>query len=542
MDFLHPQGNDSSQIILLLIVSIRGRLRQHLYTWNESQIRETADVGTPKTSSLGPELTNPLLLIPLKISPGFALVCEHKLGVCGDAVNDPKVFQIDELFDVEEQHFEAPDDPGNSLDFPLYTGWTRPIRHAGFTKGGRDTVYLCREDGLIRLVEFHLNGSMVTDSNTPLGHLRANVNTAFTVLDHDVDIYPGGSAADALLVGGHMSDGGLFTLKAHKNVSLQQCMPNWTPTLDLASVSRESIGFTPSKKSRIFACTGRGRRHGSICEVRRGIEAQELASFELDDLYGSIWLLPDSSSGTIHVLASAPQETNIISFAQGDLKASQGPTQQHWTSFLDSTHSTLCAARARNGIYIQITNCSIMAVLDCSATAMLRTDLEANRFKSLPRSTEDLSITNASIDGINSSILLTDWATTEHRLLHAQIVEERNGLALRRSPPVALKAEPTCAHIQHLQAITLIMLGTRAGEVLLYEALESGLYSRGCYKFKAGEEEETIYETMLALPKDSQRLSDCLIVCGLRSGSLLILKLTQRGQGKLILATIVEKC
>ena len=524
MDFLQPPTSDPYLLTLLLVVSTRGQLKQHVYRWDSSRDLHQVNVDV-KVYGLSQELISPLLLIPLKIPLAFALVCEYKLGVCSDASEYPHFEQVYDLSNDGEQSDEAADDPGNSLGVPLYTGWARPLRHAAFSKDGNDTVYLCREDGLVRFIEFQNRGSIMKDANTPLGHLRLNVNAAFTVLDNDVDVFRRGSAADVLLVGGHMSNGGLFTFEAHQDAILRQSIPNWTPTLDFAAAPGQSVNSDVSLQARVYACTGRGRRHGSVCEIRHGITAQEIVKVDMEEvLYGHPWLLPDGSNDTVHLLASTPQGTSVIPFTGEGISVKPDITAEHWTSFIDKDHPTICATRTSHDIYIQITDSSIRAL----PGSIRNTDTCKPLFENL----EGKSITCGSIDGNSSSISVTARGATEYSLLYGRVLEQGERLTLEKFEAVPFKDEPTCIHVQSMLGATVVLLGTRAGDLLLYEPLGPTLKYMGCYRFGT-EEEEDICETVAVFPKDPRQGSAITIICGLRSGSLHVLDFMQENKGEL---------
>lgn len=537
MAFLQPPNDDPSLLILLLIVSVRGQLKRYTFQWDSAQNLQGMEFH-PHKHPVDRYLTSPVLLIPLKISPGFALVCEQKLGVCGD-VRINEFAQIDDLCDSEESVYEAADDPGSSLDVPLYTSWARPPRHAGFNARGEDTVYLCREDGLIRLVEFHINGRTVTDSNTPLGHLRVNVNTAFTVLDDDGDddddddgdgggddddsSRSKGLAADVLLVGGNKSSGGLFVLQARKDATLQQSVPNWTPIRDLTVVPRR--GYAPGddvvSQTRIFTCSGWGRRHGSVCEIRYGIQALEIDRIGLEDSpYRHLWLLPDESSASVYVLASSAAGSDIFCFNNGDLEPVQLQTESAIPSFIDRERPTICAGRTRHGIFVQVTELSIKAIS--------LPDPGHNNPQRLHEAFEGLSVANACIEGAQSSLLMTAQTASNHVLLHARLLEQNGSWSLLKSKPLVLEEEPTCIHIVHVEGCNIAFVGTRAGDLQLFEIIDENLKYHEVYRF---EEEDGICEGVLVLSGSQDERLGCLVLCGLRSGSLHILRLQGDSQG-----------
>ena len=523
--FLQPPADHESLIILVAIVSVQDKVKCYTYQWDEARRLREID-SRPQRHPIPRQLVNPLLLIPLQISPGFALVSEHKLGVCGD-IRINEFAQIEDLCDLTKPEREAADDPGNSLGAPLYTSWARPFRHAGFNARGKDTVYLCREDGLIRLAEFHRNSTMVSSSSTPLGHLRISVNTAFTVVDHDLDLYPGGVAADVLLAGGSMSDGGLFMVKARQDPSLQQVLPNWTPIQDFTAVSSQASSSAMDgavSPDRIFACTGRGRRHGSLCEIRFGIEGQNLASFNLESsVYTHLSLLPVVPDGGVLILASSNQGTDVLYYSDGDMQSSASQPEVSWYSLIDRDSATICAGRAKNGICIQITKSAVRAMFQPDPTASQLIRLEDGH-----GDLGDMVVTNACIQGRSSSIVLLAQTSNKYLLLHARLIIDGDSLKLRKSTSVLLDEEPTCIELPSLDDHAVALVGTRAGELLVFEQSDTSLSSRATYKF---ENQDDICESILALPNTRRRHSSCAIICGLRSGSLSILDLSREPGG-----------
>ena len=68
----------------------------------------------------------------------------------------------------------------------------------------REDVYLCREDGIVILLEIDHHDTSLVKSQLKLGNLNCNVDTAFTSLDWGLD------RGDVLIAAGDMGSGGLY--------------------------------------------------------------------------------------------------------------------------------------------------------------------------------------------------------------------------------------------------------------------------------------------------------------------------------------------
>ena len=540
MTFLQPPDDEPSLVILVLIVAARGKLQQCVYQWDQS--RNISDCNlAPQVHPINPMLVNPLLLVPLKISPGFALVCEQNMGICAD-VRIKEFGLIAYFSNTDEERDVVPDDPGSSLGTPLYTAWTRPFRHEPYYAKGNDTVYLCREDGFIRLVEFRKTGEKVSSTNTPLGHLRVNVDTAFTSLDHDANLYPGGRGADVLLVGGSMSNGGLFLIKAHQDASLQQHVPNWTPIQDYAVVPERGqipdLGRDSFLTSRVFACTGKGRRHGSLCEMRYGIEGQVLESIEFENpTHGRAWVLPGRLGMSMIILVSSTQETNLFHYTYDGVDEALGTKEAEWHDFFHTDTPTLYAGRTKDGIYIQIAERRTEEKTETEIRAICWPPSSTQGPSLFEEKLEGLTVISAHVNGDESTIGLVACVEGQYVLLYARLIVDHGNLTFNHSAPMKLKAEPTCVDILSLQTRTIVFVGSRERELLVFKLLEDQgrlveqASNEAAATHKFGNEDD-VCESILVLDKGQYDRASYFIGCGLRSGSLHILKLTMK-DGKL---------
>lgn len=156
----------------------------------------------------------PLLLIPLMISSAFLLVSETTISAytrmhtgviqrkfVGQTSKDPAV-GIRSL----QRGWCIILYQGQMLTsiVPVYTAWARPLRHKVYSTM-HDDVYICREDGLVRLVEIDQADKLLVKTTSPAGALRGFIGTAFASLD-----LPPNSKYDMLIAGGDMSLGGIY--------------------------------------------------------------------------------------------------------------------------------------------------------------------------------------------------------------------------------------------------------------------------------------------------------------------------------------------
>ena len=506
MAFLHGPVDEPSMMILVLVVSVQDRLQIHTYEWDDSQ-------GLPRLKHvtkrlLSPiQLVNPLFLIPLRLSPSFALVCEHKIAVFSDVRLGG--YQTDEmdLFSGSGRDFNAAEDPGNSRGVPLYTAWARPHRHAGFSEKSHDGVYLCREDGLIRYVEFELNDPARPRfrTNTPLGHLRINANTAFTILQNQP------SVEDIILVGGQMSNGGIYTVLARQDPCLRQVIPNWAPVIDFCSTKAEG-NLYPT----VFACTGRGRRHGAVTELQYGIQAQELSKYDSSDEWKQAWLLPANNGITLHGLFSSTTGSRLESLTIQFQEFIPSPS---WTSFIDRDRPTICASRTRDGIYIQVTDLAVNVALEPAD--------EDSKLVSLQREFGSFHATGASIAGNSSELAIIGMTSSKYLLLYSRLSIVNGRLESLNEMQLVLENEPTCVDIWPLKDASMIVVGTRADEILVFERRGAPFNLKIRHSFG----KDSICESLMVIPTHPDRLNDCKIIAGLRSGLVLHMVFVTSGNG-----------
>ena len=396
MDFLRAPSDDEDLVILLFVVSMQGITQFLHYEWDSSK-----DLRTLQSTGQGHPTTKegqtPLLLIPFSISTGFILISEQAMTVYHNILADPTDYD-----ETRRSKMDLPDEPGSSKNWPLWTAWTRLTRREEYSTG-KESLFLCREDGLVRLLEFSYE-KLREHGVSSVGKLHINVDTAFAALDNGIGFDDGieRDSADALVAAGDMSEGGVFIFKARRNGRLEQPLPNWAPVLDFttahtfpdtASEGSSRLATTlsgPRGSERVFACVGRGQKQGAICEIRVGTEARLSLEFDADPTVRAMWILPNLSNSGVQILLTYSNQRS--EFFDYDFEVDE---TRDTDSGINTDAMTLAASTTIEGVAIQICEDSIRARIP-RAGAIFEPIMENRR------------ITRACIDGRSSVFLIAD--------------------------------------------------------------------------------------------------------------------------------------
>jgi len=504
MEFLYPSRDDTDNVILLLVTSEKTKTKIHCYEWDSStHVSEAVELG--RGQRLSDDQLLPLLLIPLKMSTAFMLVFERRIvtyiGVqLGHAT--PYIHELDHLEDAEE--------PGSSRARPVFTQWARPMRR----EDHEDNIYLCREDGVVRFLEIsdELHGKI--DSSHAAGRIKANINTAFAVLDL------GCQYDDLLVAGGDMSDGGLWTFAPRRAPTQPMAkVPNWTPTVDFvaAHVSEDVTGQlghaelmdgSARTQKRIFAPTGRGSGHGAITEVRFGIEASLLPDIvEIERGLDQMWVLPDRTG--IYFLISYPTRTVSFTARPDDLMQDEDDELQ-----IDTAAPTLAAALTDDGFIVQVTATTIRATKPGDPQRGLAIDLKNE------------TILKATILG--SLLLVAVKAADELSLRCAVIRTDEPEVSIQRlGQSHTLEVEPSCLSLQETQGEVIALVGTLAERLLIFKWDGSSLQQVHEHAFEG---DYPVCNSIAMIQNDLR----FWLVCGLRNGAVQALLLEGNGELTLV--------
>ncbi len=579
MEFLHPPLNDRGQIVLLLVVSIHRKSRMIWYEWNSGATLRESQL-KPKASALQNDEQLPLLLIPLKLHfAAFMIICENCITLYRDISTGSPSRYVQHLDDVKD-----PEEPGSSLRRPAWVQWARPMRTPRHQRDNKfdDAIFLCREDGIVQYLELYNSIDHMLDSTHPAGRLGINVSTAFAILD------VGPTTDDLLAAGGDMSEGGLWRVRAREYPMRLATVPDWTPLNDFATTTNLgeipiSIGsITNIDKvlggpSRIFACTGRGK-HGAISELRYGIAAsKKLDTVNLDEGVDSgvlgIWAFhgyygesgqqferSEQWKDATYILISYPTRTSLLLLRvqlrqdpqrDRDSEPQRLPDPELVTVDLgiDYDARTITSAVTPYGVTIQVTETSIR-----TAALPIPPIPKDQAFKSEGMDDdepEENELTARELEArycyqFESSRVLTAsihilYGRNNHNalfkdtyILLALKIDEAYELQFgnfwkeyRPTASYTLPSQPSCLLLHGVCGHLLAVVATLDGGLQIFVACENNrtLHTHCGFKFEGP---FAICDSLAIISSNSkdEMQSDCLVVCGLRDGLVVTLRLT----------------
>ena len=510
MDFLQPPSDDEDLVILLLVVILAGKTHVVHYEWDASKgLRSIPSIGQNHlTRSEG---FIPLLLIPFSASTGFMLVSQQHIIVYRHFLADPTSNVVLPL-----PNTGLPEESGSSNNLPLWTAWARPFRRDRLSSGDEE-VFLCREDGFVRLIEFD---KVRYRGANQAGKLHINVDTAFAALDNGIGGYDGivRDSYDVLVAAGNMSEGGLSIFKARQNGQLKQPIPNWAPVLDFttAHVALDSPAGTslrtaytrpdPKSRERVFACVGRGQKQGAICEMRLGTEAQVGLEVEVEAGVRAMWILPNIDQTGVQILLtySNGQSTLLNHELESDeLSGEEG---------IDIEAITLAATTTVSGIAIQITDTSVRA----------RAPRHGAKFQPV---IPNIHIISACIDAQSSVFLIATrekngtFISSGHLITNGQ-----GGGKLDKGEPEQFPSEPTGMFMHNIDGHLFAFVGTPDQKLFLFEVNQDQSFSPKCQHVFEGDMAICESIAVLCHPSNGETSHQLLVFCGLRNGSLHLLR------------------
>lgn len=514
MEFLHPQKGDDDHIVLVLVVSKDGKTSLVWYDWDGSQT-DLPDIHMkPLRRRIAQAEQIPLLLIPLTMSSAFMLICETRITVYkGILTGSVEAHQQDTL-----EHMEPPEEPGSSKRLPLWTQWARPMRGEEHRSNNQDDVYLCREDGVVRYLSINDKLPQMIDSSHRAGILKVNIDTAFASIDLGVH------HTDLLAVGGDLCNGGLWIFPPRKNPFQKVTIFNGTPLIDYTTAHishsvRNALGRpgrtedSPINHSRIFACTGKGARHGAITEVRYGVEAAKLGpTIEIGDINEGgvlqIWALDDPSGTGTYLMLAHPTVTSLL-FIASDATELEEVDDNFGINF---DARTIAAGITAHGLLVQVTENSVIATSPGAHPPRFALRCHGER------------IVAASIQKVqgNESVLLTAVRDDQGFHLHHGYFapdESRTGFK-KLGESVLLPSEPSCISIQWIWGQLFAFIATTVGTIQVFRAdLGSSFSPVYEYTFE-GQFAVCDSIAIITLCTDSMRLPEHILVCGLRNGAV----------------------
>ncbi|KAL8853838.1 MAG: hypothetical protein Q9221_001309 [Calogaya cf. arnoldii] len=524
MEFLHPSKGDEHHVILLLVVSKGQRTLLVRFEWDCKAGLSMVERKPSQVLANSERL--PLLLIPLTYGTSFALVCGHQITVYKDILAGNARGQTYQL-----THNEPPEEPGSSERLPSWTQWARPMRPSKRREPDIDNVYLCRSDGVVRFIDIketsHPTIPMISSTHDA-GILKANLSSAFATLDL------GPESNDVVIAAGEMSDGGMWYLKPRQPPEQVGTIRNWTPLRGITTAqicgptsyrarTDNQVRQKPnilsarfSKSDRLFACSGRGPRHGAITEIRMGTEAVKLGpTIELGELADNgildLWAMPDRSNIGIYLMVARPTETELILLPSS---IDQDPQAASEVEELNLHERTIAAGSTAEGFLLQVTPSSINAM--------------AQEYGILPLAwhPEEATITAASfltIPNRTTVVLIVLRRRDEVYLHHGHFGSQAGRIVFKGlGDPVRLPSEASSVALHWVENRIIAFVGTLAATLQMYTAKAgSGLSPYFEYSF---DEPSSICDSLAVIMTTTQAVEEVedgqLVVCGLRNGTV----------------------
>jgi hypothetical protein len=188
INFLHPGIGKENLIVLVIVAIVGGVSRLSCYQWEQDQglqgIKPVVEsIRLPKSetdSSASSEFRSPTetapehcnLMIPMANFPSFLLVHGSDVRICRNILSGkPDVIDVPaKAWEQDPRHWAS------SSRRPAYTAWTRCARIASWKNRGNESLYLVREDGVIR--NYTRGNDLGTGSLGNAGQFDCTVSTA----------------------------------------------------------------------------------------------------------------------------------------------------------------------------------------------------------------------------------------------------------------------------------------------------------------------------------------------------------------------------
>ncbi|KAI9672529.1 MAG: hypothetical protein M1817_003295 [Caeruleum heppii] len=530
IEFLHPAADDEKHVILLLAVSKEQRTRLLLYDWDCSQSLRHAARHGENGLPLPDKQQLPLLLIPLRIPAAFLLVTRQSVFEYTRILTGrPHVEHSCTFADLVKR------DAGSTA--PLCTTWIRPLKTDEFSLS-RDLIYLCCRDGHVFAAEIEHERPGVLQTVGPAGLLRGSIDTACASLDIGLD------QPDMLIAGGDLSVGGLYLIRAKQSQpECTELLANWTPVIEFVTVDTSPRPALPrgrgglededaklASRERLFACTGRGDS-GAVTEIRRGLEARIGTIGPFLAGASDIWSLPDAGETGIFLLIGFPVCAELL-YISADLEVSETDVE---AGGLALDVRTLTATGFGTSA-VQVTTAGIHV-----------SRLTADDGGQLPGRLSRLCATHeiiidAALDPTTQCIVTVVRSRGVLQLYLSRLVTSGGDASLEDAgPPVQLPSDPASLSVGCVGGSVCVFVGTADRTLQLFRHHSTqGLVPTWTHSLAEGQTTRDFEVcgsiAVLQMPSDARQPdeAECLVLCGLRDGSLRALRLGVSGSSSRI--------
>ncbi|KAI1412203.1 hypothetical protein F5Y13DRAFT_200188 [Hypoxylon sp. FL1857] len=452
IEFLHPTHGNEVQVILMIIMVQPEVSRLAVYEWESTCKLGETFLEEKNGYRLDDDYRLPLLVVPLKVRNAFLIITERITATCSDILSGPPAFVQFELANREDTELH------HGTREPLWTAWTRPIRHPPY-HDRKDVIYLAREDGLINFLE--CGDEFEIETSVSMGSVDCNIDTAFASLFH--------LFGDVLVTGGDSGPGAVWNVEARQSPQRIGSIPNWSPTVDFIvtkdgvfeeasessssstgkknSDGSSSIGkMVPYQPDKVFACSGRGIT-GAITQFRYGIQAR----IGLDLTYSSnikqCWAISDfgATEEGFFLLLALPNGTTILHLSRDLSEASEIDRDAIPYDLTSTTHTV----QEFEGVVVQITTNYI--------TIATSTGCSQNSIGDVIRDHAAV-VADAVVRG--STIALAAYSGSSFKIILLSII----GLEVSFERAFDVEGEVTCLAIERFDGDFVVLAGLQQGE------------------------------------------------------------------------------
>jgi hypothetical protein len=390
--------------------------------------------------------------------------------------------------------------------------WAKPRRHNAY-KEKRDDLVLVREDGLLQYFQIEKASSAKFNLNWTIGGLGIRVDTAFCMLAG-----PPGKGGDIFIVGGSMTDGGVFHVSARGFPECTQAIESICPLRDMIlgpSGSMQDGPWSQESPDRLYACCSRPQGSGALFDIRCGLEAQVGWTVPFPDasFIDRMWTLELPDQNELLVLGSQPTQTTMVAFELDTQELSFTNSESH--PGFDFENQTLAAAVLDQGFIIQVTTGSVNLIptgRDAPASEFFQIKGELHQAVLFE---EDQMLVTASKGASGYDICLA-----------AILTSADGGAQVKPAAPTHLADVPTAVCCLKLQNSCIVLVGTDTAKILGY-TVSRDLSLDLAFQYEVQDFDARIEGSAISSLVALQQSNDgpVLVLCGLRYGVLLCLEL-----------------
>ncbi|KAF2101435.1 hypothetical protein NA57DRAFT_53402 [Rhizodiscina lignyota] len=539
MDFLALGSDYPDHVALVLVVASEQRTKILWYTWNFAENPTLKHSGS-HTHPLGPGFQKPQLLIPMEHSPSFLLVYEKEYLIGSDAMSRSlNLYGPTEFLNTQQQ---APIFPATSSRRPLWTAWSRAVRNVQWIDKKKEAFHIVREDGYVYY--FHLeNGE--ADMSGKMALFGGFVDQAFAYCEVDTTlrgpfflVSTGNESPGQVLKIGLGPNDLLYGLTRPEAMTPQtvETLHNWSASFDMTVSGlgqRSGVGASEGRTS-IYTTAMRGPRHGAIAELRLGVEALTKFTGTIESFSGVIrlWAVLETTRDVLLFLSHAEETTlvrlSIATNAKEDDEL-EGDFNEENCGLVFNRPTLAVAILPRRQI-VQVTDVSLQVLYSDGNTLKQFSEVILGPPGSF-------HIICASISRSTSTVVAALRVETAFALCLVQIQANIPPGLENTDDTVGelfiLSSEPTAVAIFELGATLYTAASTADGTLHLLRRGERDTLSP-CLTYRLARPEyansPTICESLTVLHRSVDTESShsditCMLVCGMRDGSILTVRL-----------------